>query len=873
MNQCENCEYKCDNVELVNHQKVHRYKKNCRFICIYCDQKVYGYEAFNLHLRDHKKLNDKINEKQSARFPNACNLCEFSCSNFSLLYLHFIEQHDCETNTFLCPGCSQPYTNVNSLKSHVYRNHRELTNNDSCTKPNLDYGFKRNVSEKSVFAVPSTSLTFDLIPDTTDTSEPVLSENIKQNNEKSENIVHQIAFLMLKLKSKNGITDEVLQFFINELKNICDAVCLSYNDILDKYSIDPVIKEEIKQNISKKIDFKEISTKYRWEKYFKAHFPVVLPRKIFIGKNKAHKRCHITYVPILENLKSLFSDKSFVKATHYEKNSNDLKFTDFYDGSNFQKSNFFNCNQPRIKLIFYTDAFEACNPIGTSRGVHKLNGNYYTIANLPPESRYNSDNIQLAMIFKDKYLNEFGSDIVYQYLIRDIKELEEYGIDCDISKLTDSPSVSLDHFKSKGSLIAIASDNLGANQIGGFNESFNSEYCCRYCFNSKSDLRKLDCSVKSIRNPLNYNECLNNLNMMGLKKDSAFNALNHFHVAQPGLPPDISHDLFHGVFTSEIHLILEHFVQSKIFTYNDLSCKLAKLAKQFKISLPKVSSKSLLGNMHDIWNLIVTLPIVFVDYNKINRAGNCWELFLSILEITRTVTAFELTKDQVEILKSVQEKYMFYRIKCFPTLNLKPKNHNIMHYADLILLFGPLSKFSTLPYEHKHQFFKFVIEHSKNFINLEYMLAERHQLYQSSLFNDRFAPTIISNKIDRLYHLSLDVIIPEDYNMFSDSVTFKNIKFKINDYVIVSGSSDETVKCMKIQKFVINTVFDKCLIIGRIVHFIYICNYGIYTKYKENENSLQTCYLDKLVYPKPVHVVEKSSTLSYFSPVSLFSNI
>ena len=102
------------------------------------------------------------------------------------------------------------------------------------------------------------------------------------------------------------------------------------------------------------------------------------------------------------------------------------------------------------------------------------------------------------------------------------------------------------------------------------------------------------------------------------------------------------------------------------------------------------------------------------------------------------------------------------------------------------------------------------------------MLAERHQLYQSSLFNDRFAPTIISNEIDRLYHLYVDLIIPEDYSMFSDSVTFKNIRFKVNDYVILSVNSDETKKCMKIHKFVINTEFDKCLIVGRIDHFFYM---------------------------------------------------
>lgn len=35
--------------------------------------------------------------------------------------------------------------------------------------------------------------------------------------------------------------------------------------------------------------------------------------------------------------------------------------------------------------------------------------------------------------------------------------------------------------------------------------------------------------------------------VIGLKFDSIFNLLKYFHVAQPGLPPCIAHDLFEGV--------------------------------------------------------------------------------------------------------------------------------------------------------------------------------------------------------------------------------------------------------------------------------------------------------------------------------------
>lgn len=58
----------------------------------------------------------------------------------------------------------------------------------------------------------------------------------------------------------------------------------------------------------------------------------------------------------------------------------------------------------------------------------------------------------------------------------------------------------------------------------------------------------------------------------GVKFDSVFNDLTHFHVCQPGLPPCLGHDLFEGMVSSDLALYIKHLVRVvKQFTYLELN--------------------------------------------------------------------------------------------------------------------------------------------------------------------------------------------------------------------------------------------------------------------------------------------------------------
>ena len=80
------------------------------------------------------------------------------------------------------------------------------------------------------------------------------------------------------------------------------------------------------------------------------------------------------------------------------------------------------------------------------------------------------------------------------------------------------------------------------------------------------------------RNIDNYNRVTVDLenevadNHYGLKIDSIFNTLEHFHVCNPGLPPCLDHDLFEVVVAFDLAMFINHLVNvEKQFTYTQLN--------------------------------------------------------------------------------------------------------------------------------------------------------------------------------------------------------------------------------------------------------------------------------------------------------------
>ena len=249
------------------------------------------------------------------------------------------------------------------------------------------------------------------------------------------------------------------------------------------------------------------------------------------------------YVPILESIKLLLK---FAPPNQCSYSSEQGFFQDIHDGDNFKSNALFDVS--KISVIFYQDSLEIVNPLCSAKNKHKLLGVYFTLGNLPAYKKSNIDHMQLVMLCKDKFIKKYGIETIFRRVVNDSKELEEVGI-----QGTRGNTI-------KGTVFSIVGDNLGAHIVGGFNESFTSTYFCRYCLLSKNQFRVNSLHRENIRTYENTKFHLNSEENFGVKNNSIFNELCHFHVVRPGLPPCLGHDLFEGVVALDVMLCIVHFI-------------------------------------------------------------------------------------------------------------------------------------------------------------------------------------------------------------------------------------------------------------------------------------------------------------------------
>ena len=91
-------------------------------------------------------------------------------------------------------------------------------------------------------------------------------------------------------------------------------------------------------------------------------------------------------------------------------------------------------------------------------------------ANIPSVLRSTLSSIYLSVLCKADDIKELGSSQVLDPLLRYLKRLEEDGlfVPC-LGKII------------KGTVFSVIADNLGADSVGGFIESFCGSHICRFC--------------------------------------------------------------------------------------------------------------------------------------------------------------------------------------------------------------------------------------------------------------------------------------------------------------------------------------------------------------------------------------------------------
>lgn len=573
--------------------------------------------------------------------------------------------------------------------------------------------------------------------------------------------------------------------------------------------------------------------------------PYVPGDELCLGLDQMGNRRLAHYVSVRLMLEVLLKDDALVqellKSFSREFNESPELFEDFTDGSAFrdhrQKCKKKNC----ITLIFFQDGFEF-NPFGPAKGLYKSLGFYYIIGNLPKEYRSKVSMILLALLLPEKNLKPTEEEFLQG------KNMLEEPLSKLISDLTDlnENGILINNEKFPVCALFFTGDNLGSNQVACLVQSFTAKYCCRVCPLSMDDFKKNPTECVSVRTPQHYEECvakarecfhqekekalenhakrvarldktggkkksedlfkkisksayqdLKSIHHLGVKYySSPLNKIPGFHVCSSTMPPCLAHDLFQGIVALDMAKILEDLIEKKQwFSLEVLNRRIRhfKYVDSDAADAPGEikSFDSLKNHAIENWNLIRLFPLIVADLVK-DPKDPMWLLLLQLKEICEFVCAPRISRPQVLYLSSLISSYLS-SLKLYLPACLTPKHHFLMHYPELIFIYGPLINLFTMRFESNHVFFKSVGKACRNFQNITSTLVSKYQYRFASEHTDRVLPVSVeytSRKSSTSLPSDVEAMLPSELSnktvSTSEQISVKGTMYKVGQWVVLN---------------------------------------------------------------------------------------
>jgi len=808
-------------VAYVRHLRIHSNMPNFLLHCCIqaCNRKFTKLAALKSHLYRHHR--ESVVVPRSLLCPAvdlACHvdLCSAKCDTLTQFYSHlkvhikegrtvaYLKVHIKEGRTVACPfkHCDASFTVISTFTSHLSRKHK------NSTEVNLTESI---VTTAVTEAESSQNIDSDMITD-----EHIDVVGNREHLEVSpENIdetlfLKNLALFYLKLQAKLLLPSSVIQTIIEDMQSVYDVnqshLLFKLNEKLvtlgvPETSINNLMDSLKAGDLLQACNSHTLKTDQRRKTVFKNSFNYIEPMPICLGHNEAGKECFVQYIPLKQTIEALFHCETVWKQyreVHDRIQSQDI-FEDVWDGE-IIKENLAQTEKSSLGLILYQDSFEVVNPLGSGKKKHKILAMYLTLADILPHNRSSTDQMQLVFLCREQDFKYFGQELVMGCLIKDLQDIETNGI------------VLPDGEVCKGIVRAIAGDNLGSHNIGGFLENFSgSKYFCRYCEIHKDAFLADPLSRANTRTPESYKEHVQSIaehstHSGGIKFDSLFNSLSKFHVCQPGLPPCLGHDLFEGVVASDLALCINHLVTvDKQFTYTELNRRIDQFKylgndANDKPCEVKPGSDRLCGHAVQNWCLLRLLPVLIGEKITSPAENEIWQMVLQLRDIVALICAPAISADQIGYLRVLIEEYLHSRKQAFPHHQLKPKHHYMSHYPELIIQFGPLIRLWTLRFESKHTYFKQCARKLHNFKNVCSSLAERHQLLQAYLSAGcLFPPVIVVEKATAFFSSDYSDSIREsvanydfgpENTLIAHEATVKGTKYQKNMYVVLTKNED-----------------------------------------------------------------------------------
>ncbi|XP_066933831.1 uncharacterized protein [Clytia hemisphaerica] len=537
----------------------------------------------------------------------------------------------------------------------------------------------------------------------------------------------------------------------------------------------------------------------------------VEPIEITLGNNSKGGIDTYQYVPILSTLSVLLKHEDlFAEVIADSQSESDGILRDFKDGSVFREHPLFSNEPLSLQIILYHDDFNTVNPLGNKTVKHKTSAIYFVLGNLPSLFRSRLSDINLLVLFDAHLLDDYCYGKILKPMLDDIKELEMNGLQFEVTGLS---------YKLRGSVSMLIADNLAAHAIGGFYCNFSTvQKFCRYC---EIDLASLSFNTKTedfeLRTKTGYNNNVQSIendpnlcSSYGIKIKSCLNDLNYFHVID-GLPPDLAHDCFEGFAVDLVTNIIINFVKKGLFTlevFNDRieTFPYAIIDRQNKPQVTKIKALTkykVKQTACEMLNLLRLLPLMIGDF--VSSSDDVWALLIEFLEILERLLAKSFDRYDLIFIQHLLDEFFENYGKLFPGASVKAKSHFLKHYPNQTFKYGPLIQ--TLRFESKNGYFKDVVKHSKNRINLCKTMAVHHQMlmylhYRKDNILTRKLPKGISMNEAAVETLDIQFqnpikkslkIMSSDLLMVGKAVVMNGHRYSVDEAVVLSYQNDDYV--------------------------------------------------------------------------------
>ena len=405
------------------------------------------------------------------------------------------------------------------------------------------------------------------------------------------------------------------------------------------------------------------------------------------------KHVYTKHMPLTHSLVQLLQIKNLFDATLAYMNAlksqlhvllNFIQGTTLWQHWQEQIKNFKKTDGVPFPLVGYFDEIEMGNSLGSRSGNNNLGGFYFNIPCLPPNFSSKLSSILISDLFYSADKNDVGNEAIFKKTIQELNDLRERGI---MIMVNNKPQKV--YFLTS----LITGDNLGLNSIFRFTRSFAKTVCCRICYASAEQWKKMVReNVALLRTKERYQMDIERINTRetGVREECVFNKLINFDVIE-NCYGDFMHDALEGVNNYVMSRVIIHFTGSKKFKIEfvnnvmhnmDFSYENDNIPNAIKLEYVTANERLKMSASEMLFFTRYFGLMVGEKINENDELSDIWLLYVKLCEITAILTSPNITDQNLEELVLFVEEHNELYIKLFGRLTIK--FHMLLHYVRLI---------------------------------------------------------------------------------------------------------------------------------------------------------------------------------------------